>query len=107
MNHKKATPFAFYAFLFCSIFLGTTGNGFAQTSDWSAVLPTQFPVNASGQINGISRVSQMKFHPTDSNKMYAISARGGLFISKDKGNSWNVTPGTDFSTFYQFSFQLH
>ena len=96
MNHKKATPFAFYAFLFCSIFLGTTGNGFAQTSDWSAVLPTQFPVNASGQINGISRVSQMKFHPTDSNKMYAISARGGLFISKDKGNSWNVTPGTDF-----------
>jgi PKD repeat protein len=38
----------------------------------------------------------MKFHPTNPNKMYAISARGGLFITSDAGTSWNVTPGTDF-----------
>ena len=68
----------------------------AQPSNWGALLPAQFPTNASGQINGISRVSQMKFSPTDSNKMYAISARGGLFISGDGANSWKVAPGTDF-----------
>ncbi|MBK9526097.1 MAG: choice-of-anchor J domain-containing protein [Bacteroidetes bacterium] len=65
-------------------------------ANWSAVLPAKFPTNASGQIHGISRVSQMKWHPTNPNKMYAVSARGGLFISQDAGANWAVTPGTDF-----------
>ena len=96
MNMKK--PVSNY----CSVIIigvlvwGLGGICMGQTSNWSALLPAQFPVNASGQINGISRVSQMKFSPTDSNKMYAISARGGLFISTDGANSWKVAPGTDF-----------
>jgi PKD repeat protein len=68
----------------------------AQSANWSAVLPALFPTNASGQIHGISRISQMKFHPSDPNKMYAVSARGGLFISTNGGSNWTVTPGTDF-----------
>jgi PKD repeat protein len=68
----------------------------AQSANWSAVLPALFPTNASGQIHGISRISQMKFHPSDPNKMYAVSARGGLFISTNGGTNWTVTPGTDF-----------
>ena len=67
----------------------------AQTANWSAVLPSKFPTNASGQIHGLSRVSQLKFHPTDPNKMYAVSARGGLFISTDAGANYVVAPGTD------------
>jgi len=70
--------------------------GFSQSANWSAVLPTKFPTNASGQIHGISRVSQIKFHPSNANKMYAVSARGGLFISTDAGANWLVAPGTDF-----------
>ena len=35
-----------------------TSTAFAQ-SNWSALLPAQFPTNASGQIHGISRISQM------------------------------------------------
>ena len=70
--------------------------GFSQSANWSAVLPTKFPTNASGQIHGISRVSQIKFHPSNANKMYAVSARGGLFISTDAGANWAVAPGTDF-----------
>ncbi|MCX6230817.1 MAG: T9SS type A sorting domain-containing protein [Bacteroidetes bacterium] len=81
----------FINFLFVSIGLLQ-----AQNANWTAVLPNMFPTNASGQINGISRVSQMKFHTADSLKMYAISARGGLFITADGGNNWTVTPGTDF-----------
>lgn len=67
----------------------------AQTANWSAVLPEKFPTNISGQIHGISRVSQMKFHPSNQNIMYAVSACGGLFISSDGGNNWTVSPGTE------------
>ncbi|HOZ52433.1 MAG TPA: choice-of-anchor J domain-containing protein, partial [Chitinophagaceae bacterium] len=69
---------------------------FSQNANWSAVKPDFFPTNVSGQIHGISRVSQLKFHPTNPNKFYAISARGGLFISNNAGVTWSVTPGTDF-----------
>lgn len=81
-----------------TILILLTGNIFlanAQTADWNAVLPANFPTNVSGQIHGISRVSQMKFHPSNLNKMYAISACGGLYISNNGGNNWTVSPGTD------------
>ena len=61
---------------------------------WSATGPTMFPGNISGQINGIGRVSQIKFHPTNPKKMYAVSASGGLWISPDTATTW-VKTGTD------------
>ena len=67
----------------------------AQTANWTAYKSAFFPVNSSGQINGISRVSQLKFHPTNSQKMYAVSARGGLFISANAGATWSAAPGCD------------
>ncbi len=80
---------------FILIILSSTFS-FAQNANWSAVKPDFFPTNVSGQIHGLSRVSQLKFHPSNANKMYAISARGGLFISTNAGTSWTVAPGTDF-----------
>ncbi|MEZ5045747.1 MAG: PKD domain-containing protein [Chitinophagaceae bacterium] len=71
-------------------------NTYSQSANWTAVLPNFFPTNVSGQINGLTRVSQMKFHPSNPNKRYAVSARGGLFISTNSGNTWTVAPGTDF-----------
>ena len=69
--------------------------GLSQTpANWQAVGPIQFPVNTSGQINGIGRVCQMKFHPTNSQKAYAVSASGGLWISNNATLSWSKT-GTD------------
>lgn len=65
------------------------------SANWKLTGPIQFPVNSSGQVNGMGRVSQIVFHPTDSKKIYAVSASGGLFISKDGGIKWQVTPGTD------------
>ncbi len=62
--------------------------------NWKLVGPDAFPVNVSGQINGIGRVCQVKFHPTQDSVLYAASASGGLFISRDNGNNWIVT-GTD------------
>lgn len=83
-------------YLYLILMLVCTHFAFSQSANWSAVLPAKFPTNASGQIHGISRVSQIKFHPSNANKMYAVSARGGLFISTDAGTNWTVAAGTDF-----------
>ncbi|MEO6903694.1 MAG: T9SS type A sorting domain-containing protein [Bacteroidia bacterium] len=68
----------------------------AQTisANWKLTGPVKFPTNKSGQINGIGRVSQIVFHPSNPSKMYAASASGGLYISTDGAQNWTVT-GTD------------
>src|SRR5438445_297724 len=62
--------------------------------NWQLVGPIKFPLNDGSQINGIGRVSQMKFDPSNSQKMYAASASGGLWITSDGGTTWQKT-GTD------------
>lgn len=65
-----------------------------QPANWQSLGPVQFPVNVSGQINGIGRVCQMKFHPSDPQKVYAVSASGGLWFSANGTTSWQKC-GTD------------
>lgn len=68
----------------------------AQLANWKEfVAGTKFPTNLVGQINGMTRISEMKFHATDTNKMYAVTSQGGLFITTNQGNSWTVAPGTE------------
>jgi len=77
------------------IFSLAWNNGVAQSNgNWNLVGPDAFPVNVSGQINGIGRVCQIKFHPNNDSVMYAASASGGIYISTNHGNNWSVT-GTD------------
>ncbi|UKJ06737.1 DUF7594 domain-containing protein [Solitalea lacus] len=65
-----------------------------QTSEWKPVGPTPFPVNASSQINGIGRVSQLKFDPLNLNRMYAVAPHS-VFVSDNLATSWSIMPGTD------------
>ncbi|HPI55426.1 MAG TPA: hypothetical protein PLU10_12085, partial [Chitinophagaceae bacterium] len=81
---------------FIVLFICLIPLSYSQSVNWTAVKPDFFPTNVSGQIHGISRISQMKFHPSNANKYYAISARGGLFMSSNAGTTWTVAPGTDF-----------
>lgn len=74
-------------FAFSSLAQNTTGN-------WKIVGPVKFPTNSTGQMNGIARVSQMKFSATNANRAYAVSASGGLWISNDAGLNW-IKTGTD------------
>jgi len=62
---------------------------------WTNNGPIQFPINVSGQVDGMGRVSQVKFSTIDSQKMFAVSASGGLYISYNNGYTWAVTPGTE------------
>ncbi|MFM2155480.1 MAG: hypothetical protein RL516_229 [Bacteroidota bacterium] len=62
--------------------------------NWTCTGPIAFPNNVSGQINGIGRCTQIKFHPIDSSIMYTTSASGGLYKSNNNGTTWNIV-GTD------------
>ena len=72
--------------------------GRAQLANWKPSSGTNFPTNLVGQINGMTRISQLKFHATDTNKYYAITAEGGLFLSNNQASSWTVAPGTETLT---------
>ncbi len=70
-------------------------NAFAQTAgDWSELGPKDFPPHLNWQLSGVARISQMKFHPTDPNTLYAVNSMGGLFVSHNKGQDWQ-NYGTD------------
>mgnify|MGYP000264045571 CR=1 FL=1 len=85
--------------VYCLIFLIVfTSSAFAQLANWSPgnnAAYTNFPVNVSGQINGFCRISQMKFHVSNPNKMYAVTGEGGFFSTSDGGANWTVRPGTE------------
>ncbi|MBL0328787.1 MAG: PKD domain-containing protein [Bacteroidetes bacterium] len=83
-----------YTYLLFAILLITTKCVAQPGTTWQSTGPNLFPTDISGQINGIGRVSQLKFHPTNPLKMYAVSASGGLWISSDSANSW-VKTGSD------------
>ncbi|WP_291285607.1 Ig-like domain-containing protein [Flavobacterium sp.] len=77
--------------LVCSLFFNGTS---AQTPNWKNIGPISFPKKTVDQIQGIGRCIQIKFHPSDPNKMYVASASGGLYQSNDKGLHW-TSLGTD------------
>jgi hypothetical protein len=86
-NIQRSLLYLFFILPILSSFGQMAGN-------WKDIGPIAFPTNASGQINGIGRATQLKFHPSNSQKMYATTATGGLFISTDGGSNWSST-GTD------------
>lgn len=72
--------------LFISCWASAQVNGI-----WKELGPTDFPPHENWQIAGVARISQMKFHPTDPNTLYAVNAMGGLFITNDGGLNWRAT----------------
>jgi photosystem II stability/assembly factor-like uncharacterized protein len=84
-----------YSFLILLIFTFVQITTAQISANWKLTGPIKFPTNKSGQVNGMGRVTQIVFHPTNSKKIYATSGSGGLFISIDGGSNWQVAPGTD------------
>lgn len=74
------------------VFIPTKNYSQNTNGNWTIKGPVVFPQNATGQINGMGRVVQIKFHPTNNQKIYAVSASGGLWISNDAGVNWEKTP---------------
>ncbi|HVI45176.1 MAG TPA: discoidin domain-containing protein [Chitinophaga sp.] len=82
-----------YISLFLSALLLSASAVAQNYGAWRNIGPVLFPVNSSGQINGIGRVTQMKFHPSNAATVYATSV-WGLWKSIDTSNTWQLL-GTD------------
>lgn len=65
---------------------GSTMRTEAASGDWSLVGPNYVQY-------GVGRINRIAFHPTNSFKIYAGSAGGGLFVSDNGGVSWSNLAG--------------
>lgn len=67
----------------------SSGGPLSSTSGtWTNLGPISLPSNNSGQPNGIGRVNDVAFHPTNSNIIFAGSPSGGLWKTTNGGTSW-------------------
>ena len=57
---------------------------------WSELGPNAIPTNGTSQPNGIGRVNDIAFHPTDSSIIWVGAPAGGLWKSTNGGISWVV-----------------
>lgn len=83
---------------FFLLFTFSVNSSWSQLADWKPVSGTDFPTNLVWQINGMTRICQMKFHPVDTTKFYAVTAEGGLFLTTNQGESWTAAAGTENMT---------
>ncbi len=65
---------------------GSTMRTETASGDWSLVGPTYVEY-------GVGRINRLAFHPTNSQKLYAGSAGGGLFVSDNGGLFWTNVAG--------------
>jgi len=59
------------------------------TGNWSELGPTLLPANGTGQPNGLGRLNNVTFHPTDSNQIWGGAPQGGLWKTSDGGQTWS------------------
>ncbi len=57
---------------------------------WTNIGPISLPSNSSGQPNGIGRVNDVAFHPSNSNIIFVGSPSGGLWKTTNGGSSWTA-----------------
>jgi hypothetical protein len=85
------------ALLLTILFFGLNQCAFSQNlASFSQHGPVKFPSNPSVQTTGMGRVSQLVYHPTDSNILYAVSASGVCLNLLTKG-----IPGNLLQIFYR------
>lgn len=61
--------------------------------DWTELGPITMPANGTGQPNGLGRLNNIAFHPTDANYILVGAPAGGLWKTTNGGSSW--TTNTD------------
>ena len=58
------------------------------SGDWSLIGPSHLPKQRTGQPNGLGRINAVVFDPTDTMTFYVCTASGGLWRTRDYGQSW-------------------
>jgi len=66
-----------------------SGSAFASANGvWTELGPSTVPVNGTTQPNGIGRINDIAFDPTDSNVIWVGAPAGGLWKSSNGGQTW-------------------
>ena len=73
--------------------MGSNGPLASLAGTWTALGPEVLPTNSTGQPNGVGRVNDIAFHPTNTSTWWIASPSGGLWKTTNSGTTW--TPLTD------------
>ncbi len=58
------------------------------SGNWSLIGPSHLPKQRTSQPNGLGRINAVVFDPTDKKTFYVCTASGGLWRTRDYGQSW-------------------
>lgn len=65
--------------------------GVASEANWTNIGPINLPANTgTGQPNGMGRINAIAFHPSNVDIIFAGAPQGGLWVSEDGGDTWEV-----------------
>lgn len=63
---------------------------------WQEVGPFEKPTNSIAAISGNGRLNLIRFDKNKPERIWVGSAGGGIWLSENKGLSWELAEGTDF-----------
>jgi photosystem II stability/assembly factor-like uncharacterized protein len=66
----------------------------AQNGYWTQVGMLKFPFNPSVQTTGLGRISDVAFHPSNNQIIFAVSSSGGLFKTENETQTWKAISDT-------------
>ena len=72
----------------------TTKSTKSQAGNWISLGPSMIPLPGPAGYEGLGRINNIAFHPTDPNKLYAAAPSGGFWYSSDGGQTWSTSTDT-------------
>ncbi len=61
---------------------------------WTSLGPSLIPSPGPAGYEGLGRINNVTFHPTDPNKWYIAAPSGGMWMTSDGGTSWETHTDT-------------
>jgi PKD repeat protein len=62
--------------------------------NWTSLGPSTIPLPGPAGYEGLGRLNEVAFHPTDPNKIYVGSPSGGMWQTTDGGLTWTTNTDT-------------
>ncbi|MFC2101869.1 T9SS type A sorting domain-containing protein [Bacteroidota bacterium] len=60
------------------------------SGNWINLGPSQIPAPGPAGYEGLGRINNVAFHPTDPNKWYIAAPSGGMWMTSDGGTTWET-----------------
>ena len=64
------------------------------SGNWSSLGPALIPLPGPAGYEGLGRINNIAFHPTNPNKWYIAAPSGGMWMTSDGGTTWETHTDT-------------